>query len=595
LSKDSVLNNIEFVLVAFNTVTNSYFTLDSSYFINTSGAVISNGIQQIVMSQSRGYTQLFDENFNRIEVSTGARVGDLQSYSFLFGQKIRWQDWLNNPNADTVFFDNTKPKDNLNFKSSNYSGLQDYQVKMVVIGRTSGTDDLGREGNGFDTFAGGNITVKDYGISDVAYTVSDVATFDPDTLVNLNGSILSDKPTLLESRFSTGAAPSLNNKLILHRYEKTKQLGNVLPEIEATLSIDGTDLVGQTLLDSSLFEQGVAYNFTSRLASPFKLFTFNTFFNNSVNPSFNPIFTGGVKTWIFGADSVIGDNPNYSGLFLDGNLRTVAVSSTDLFQITMANFGNKGVLTGDVDLTELNGLTFFDGRISDVESLTFPPNEFTFIRYIQAIINSEINFLEQAVSHNGGLALEGLNGNLTTGLGLLTQVLLTTVGIDKVLDLTSTLVNGSLSFVNAGNILLSNQANQITTLTATSFKSLTLDLSNTNITVSLNARESLYTTLILSSQVLRIPNIDIIQTDLTDFDIGGLTPDANAILWRFDNSNNLGVTGVDKLYNDIYNNWLLDGSPLLSLTIRTFGSASPSGASLTARTDLATAGANIIP
>jgi hypothetical protein len=115
------LNSLEFALVAFNTVTNSYFTLDAPYFINTAGAVVSGGVQQINITQSRGYTGLFDENFNRVEVRAGAKVGDLQAYNFLFSQKIRWQDWLNNPNADTIFFDNTKPQNNLNFKSSNYS------------------------------------------------------------------------------------------------------------------------------------------------------------------------------------------------------------------------------------------------------------------------------------------------------------------------------------------------------------------------------------------------------------------------------------------------------------------------------------------
>jgi hypothetical protein len=127
---------------------------------------------------------------------------------------------------------------------------------MLVIGRTSGVDELGREGSGFDVVEGGNITVKDYDLSDVVYTKAEVATLDPDTLVNLNGAILQDKPTLVESRFSTGSTPSLDNKIILHRYEKSNQLGNVIPEIEATLSVDGTDLVGQTLLSNALFEQG---------------------------------------------------------------------------------------------------------------------------------------------------------------------------------------------------------------------------------------------------------------------------------------------------------------------------------------------------
>lgn len=356
LSKDSVLNSIEFVLVAFNTVTNSYFTLDLPYFINTANATVSGGVQQIEVIQNRGYSQLYEEDFNNIEITTGSKVGDLQSYSFLFGQKIRWQDWLNNPNADTVFFDNTKPKDNLNFKSSNYSALNDYQIKMVVIGRTSGTDDLGRAGIGFDTVEGGNITVKDYGVSDIAYTVSEVATFDPDTLVNLNGSILSDKPTLLESRFSVGVATSTSNKVILHRYEKTNQLGGVIPEVEADLSIEGTDLVGKTLFDSSLFEQGVAYNFTARLFSPFQIFSFEfqTTWDTGVDGVFDPIILGGAKTWVLGTDTVIADNPNYTGSYLDGTLKTVTVLSPDFALISSIDFEDYKV-EGDLDFSLFTG------------------------------------------------------------------------------------------------------------------------------------------------------------------------------------------------------------------------------------------------
>ena len=363
LANEAFLERIEFALVAFNTVTNSYFLLDS-YFLNTANVIVSGGSQQINISQSRGYTQVYEsETFNTIDIEIGAKVGDLQGYTFNFAQKLKWQEWLFNSNADTVFFDSAEPQNNLNFKSSNYSGLNNYEIKVLVLANTTGLNDLGQEGQGRDLYEGGNITVKDYSLSDTTYTVATVATLDPDTLTDLNGAILSDKPTLLESRFSTGAIPVTTNKKIIHRYEKTNQLGDVLPELEATLTVDGTDLVGQTLLSNALFESGTSYNFTARLFNPFQIFQLElyTTWDTSTDGAFNPTLAGGTKTWIFGTDTATGDNPNYSGSYLDGTLKTVIVTSLDFSLINLVTLTDYK-LTGVLDVSLLTGSPSFTAQ-----------------------------------------------------------------------------------------------------------------------------------------------------------------------------------------------------------------------------------------
>ena len=363
LSKQSVLERLEFALVAFNTVTNSYFLLDS-LFLNVAGYTVSLGSQQISINETRGYERVYEpELFNNITITTGTKVGDLQGYNFNFAQKIKWQDWIFNPNADTVFYDGSKPADNLNLKSSNYSGLEDYEVKMIVIANTTGIDDLGRDGIGLDVYEGGNISIKDYGLSDTPYSVAKVRTLDPESLTDLGGAILSDKPTLVESRFS---GTSTSNIVILHRYERTNQLGDVIPEIEADLSVDGLELVGRTLLSNALFDNSSAYNFTARLFSPFRIIQieFQTDWDTGTDGNFvaDLVFSDAtIADWELPDGTIVNTNNLDTALGgFDGTVKDVRILVSDFSKIEAIDITAK--IVGEFDVSLATQLEILDVR-----------------------------------------------------------------------------------------------------------------------------------------------------------------------------------------------------------------------------------------
>ena len=161
LGKNAFINSLQMLLVAHNEGQNSFFELDSFDFPLGSG-VVSNGVQEFNIEQEKGYPLGTADNFNEVSFKTGAPVGLFQAYEIFIGQKIAWEDWLRNLNADTVFFDNTKPNDNLNFLSSNYSRLEGYKVKMLMRIGLTGVDSLNKPITGISNQFSQEIVVSDY-------------------------------------------------------------------------------------------------------------------------------------------------------------------------------------------------------------------------------------------------------------------------------------------------------------------------------------------------------------------------------------------------------------------------------------------------
>jgi len=56
----------------------------------------------------------------------------IQSAEFQTGFQVPWRDWTANPNVPTIFHDPTKPNNNRNEKTSNYSGVNSYEIYGVM-------------------------------------------------------------------------------------------------------------------------------------------------------------------------------------------------------------------------------------------------------------------------------------------------------------------------------------------------------------------------------------------------------------------------------------------------------------------------------
>jgi len=205
--KDAFLNTIDFALIAYNTVTEESFDLDNTS-IDLSQVIVSGGIQQIEIDTTRNY--LFDntgveKQYNEVSITTGPLVGTLQHYTGVFAQKIRWEDWINNLSADTIFFASGQPNDGLNFKSSNYSNLNDYEIRLAVRANVQGIDDLGQSRATDYIFLGNDLTVNDYNVG-INYTCV-IETFRNSNASNIGGSVLVGEDTLIRATFTNTGGP----------------------------------------------------------------------------------------------------------------------------------------------------------------------------------------------------------------------------------------------------------------------------------------------------------------------------------------------------------------------------------------------------
>lgn len=278
-TKNVIINEISAVLLAFNPVQNTSFELDR-YDFNLGDPIIENNARQLSVDTTRGYPLPPGDQFNLVRVVTGQVSGDFQQYELVIGQKTKWQDWIFNPGVDNVFFDANQPNNNLNEKSSNYSGKQGYDIRLALIINVTGEDDLGRILTGDFINYGGVLTVNDYDESDDGVS-GVIQTFDLETMQPLQGNILyNGKDTLFRAVFQNAAAMTYG----IHRIEPSLNQGDGILELSSILpSVDnnllkplegetqlsftflGSDLTTECRIDGGLIQEGVNYKLSARV------------------------------------------------------------------------------------------------------------------------------------------------------------------------------------------------------------------------------------------------------------------------------------------------------------------------------------------
>lgn len=131
LLEDVNLESLKFKIVAYNTVTNTWFDL-RTLNIDLSDQVVSGNIQNIELDSTRGYILTDTDIFNSLTLTTDTNDGTFQFYDLQVGYKIPWQSWLELISADADFYDKTKSHNGLNQNSSNYSFTNNYVIKILV-------------------------------------------------------------------------------------------------------------------------------------------------------------------------------------------------------------------------------------------------------------------------------------------------------------------------------------------------------------------------------------------------------------------------------------------------------------------------------
>ena len=282
--KQAFLNTIGFTLVAYNETTGETFSNGNTFFFNLSNAVVSGGSQQIEIDTTRNYLFVDGNQYNKCSITTGAKVGDNQNYSGVFAQKVRWEDWLQNRFADTVFYDSGQPQNGLNFKSSNYSDENDYTIRVRVSANVSGLDDLGIQRATIYNFLSPPIEANNYDIGN-GYTC-EIELFRASNNA-LIGTPLIGEDTLIRATFTAtaGAVTDLTGFWSAIKMQPDNQNGQQISELSINY-IDSSGLLkpkdGFSFLDMQIVSGNVVceclidgdkvdainYNITARINAP---------------------------------------------------------------------------------------------------------------------------------------------------------------------------------------------------------------------------------------------------------------------------------------------------------------------------------------
>lgn len=103
---------------------------------------------QVVQSVTvASFNMSASEVLNRVELTAviPATATATQTWTGKLGFRVSWRDWIENLNVPTQFIDYTEPNDNRNEKTSNYSGIDGYEVKAIIemnMGNSEGADTI---------------------------------------------------------------------------------------------------------------------------------------------------------------------------------------------------------------------------------------------------------------------------------------------------------------------------------------------------------------------------------------------------------------------------------------------------------------------
>lgn len=276
VSKEAIIQGLKLELMAYDG--DNSFNLDS-FIIPVDTSIIKAGVQQLEYVGKRAYI-----DFNDITLITGVFSYPYQNYTLIIPQKMSWQTWMKQVDVDTIFYDKTKPLNNLNKKATNYAGLNGYDIRIGLVAAVEGVSDLGERGITNYRFLTPPIAVKDYNDSTIT---TEIKTFDSISLVDLGGKVKTDSNTIMKAiHTKVGGFTSVAGFWAIHRIEKSQQQGynieelsslydtvrnKIKPIIGSLLSIElvGDEIHTSCIIDYTQLEKSASYNLSARINEGF--------------------------------------------------------------------------------------------------------------------------------------------------------------------------------------------------------------------------------------------------------------------------------------------------------------------------------------
>lgn len=294
LTKSAFVNSFEAYLVAYKTSNGSYFELDKYVFNmdNTLVTVGANTYQGLLVDTTRNYPLVLgsEKNGVKITIDQSTMTGTSPKYDIEFCQKFSWEDWIKNFDVNPIFTNFSKDQNNLNFKTSNYSNLFGYKIRMMFKFNVGGISYLGVQNDTDYLFFTPDFRIFDYDLDgNVTPNFTQVIeTFTEDGTINLGGTIQVGVNTLMKITWAyLTAIDDITDWWAIHRIEESGESGKQLFEFgsyEDNLLINNiliginndflemdlisNKLVTTCLIDGNQIVAGRKYNLSGEMAAP---------------------------------------------------------------------------------------------------------------------------------------------------------------------------------------------------------------------------------------------------------------------------------------------------------------------------------------
>jgi len=580
--KGAVLNSFSYKIVAFNTITEEYFEIQSIPFVLSNEVIDSStGDQLIQINADRGLA-VGNNIFNTLVLSTEAtRTGDFRHYTGQIATKIDWQEWLSLPNADTVFYDNSQPNNGLNKNSSNYSLNKDYELKGLLYFEVS--QDSNPTITEYEHF--NNIVIKNYDeFAGEQWTCEGYDTRKASDNEDLNGNIIDSEPIIIKAKFApVGFTPDPADYVGMVRIEPQLSQGiNQLYQIAsnrpvdagyplipldgdnfASLSWDGTYLSVECQTNNNFFDISslLPSKFSSRLwrtTAPAAIceIIFFTDVDNIDNVSAN-VFVGINSGWIYkGVVIVAGDTINQAIATADGTDQTLTYFTDTCDNITDV-IANGNEFKGSIDLSELNGVTTIEMKETRQDTITFPTGNTNPITSLDLTRSDFIVIDLTDVNIGGSMSLGAitqvspqeplnslifpLNNNNVWSFIQIINTLLTTIDVSEQNNLGGTfriLSNASLTSLITGS---SNETFSNITIIENPLLSGNLDLSGYPNILSIDISGNNLNTVTFANATSVVNGIDGDNNSITSLNFTPLGNNFSGVI-RFENNNISSLT-----------------------------------------------------
>ena len=147
------------------------------------------------------------------------------------GMKIRWEEWIAQDGADTVFFDSSLPNNGLNKKASQYSLKEGYGIRAFV--------DIDMIQDGITTtyrFSSPAFDIRDYDVDQYVTPQwsSVIQTFAPNG-TEITPSVLTDDYTTFRVTHTwlLGPIVDISDFYVVHRIEEANAQGQIIEELSS--------------------------------------------------------------------------------------------------------------------------------------------------------------------------------------------------------------------------------------------------------------------------------------------------------------------------------------------------------------------------